>query len=142
MSQKKQNLFTLGTTLVFLGDLFIFFIFAFLGRAEHGLDINLSAVFFTALPFILAWFVVGGVLGTFSNEAVKDIQSTIKTTALTWSFAGPLGLVFRGLILQGIPALSFVLLTLILVFMLLLIWRLCFSIFFIKMNSKGEPKEK
>jgi hypothetical protein len=136
MSQKKQNLFTLGTTFLFLGDLFIFILFSFLGKAEHGLDINLPAVFFTALPFILAWFVVGGVLGAFSYEAVKDIQSTIKTTALTWSFAGPLGLVFRGLIHQGIPALSFVLLTLILVFMLLLVWRITFTIFFVKLNQK------
>lgn len=136
MSHKKQNLFTLGTTFLFLGDLFIFILFSFLGKTEHGLEINLPAVLFTALPFILAWFVVGGVLGAFSYEAMKDIQSTIKTTALTWSFAGPLGLVFRGLILQGIPALSFVLLTLILVFMLLLVWRITFTIFFVKLNQK------
>lgn len=136
MSQIKQNLFSLGTVFLILGDLFIFLIFAFLGKVEHGLYINFSSVFFTALPFILAWFVVGGLLGAFNYEAVKTMQSTVKMTALTWIFAGPLGLLLRGIILQGVPVFAFVLVTLILVFMLLLVWRICFTIFFIKLNKK------
>jgi hypothetical protein len=134
MSKDQQSSFALGSVLLFLGDMCVFLLFVYMGRVEHDLELSITSIFITALPFMLAWVVLGGLIGSFQYTAVKSVKDSLKKTTLAWLMAGMLGLVIRGILLQSIPALPFVLVTLGLILVLLLVWRISFSILFVKIK--------
>lgn len=118
--------YTLGSVSLFLGDMMIFLLFAFLGRIEHEMEIALGSILFTALPFMIAWCVVGSFTGIFRPESVKNIKAVFVSTTTTWFIAGSLGLLLRGLFLQAAPSVVFALVTIGLMLILFLIWRITF----------------
>jgi hypothetical protein len=134
MSKDQRSSFALGSVLLFLGDMFVFLLFVYMGRVEHEMERSIYSIFITALPFMLAWVVLGGLIGSFQYTAIKSVKDTLKKTTLAWLMAGLSGLVIRGVLLQSIPALPFVLVTLGLILVLLLVWRISFSIFFVKIK--------
>jgi hypothetical protein len=133
-SKDEPQFFALGGSFLFLGDMFLILLFVILGRIEHAMDLRISSIIFTSLPFMIAWMVVGGSMGAFHYHAVKNYKDVFLKTTLAWLFAGLLGLAIRSIMLQSIPALPFVLVTLGLMLVLLLVWRFTFSFFFVVMR--------
>jgi hypothetical protein len=135
-SKDGPEFFALGGVLLFLGDMFIILLFVLLGRLEHAMEVSLPSILFTALPFMISWMVVGGSMGAFHYISVKSFKAVFMKTTVAWLIAGLLGLALRGIIMQSIPALPFVLVTLGLILVLLLVWRFSFSFFFVKMKGR------
>jgi hypothetical protein len=110
---------------IWLTDVAVLLLFAAIGRQNHGESNPLSAIISTALPFVIAWSLVGW--------AAKQIQPRprwqwIWQSALTNIVACALGLGLRALWLQrGIP-LSFALVTLAVTTLFLIMVRVAYSV--------------
>jgi hypothetical protein len=125
-----------------LGDVIVFLVFSFIGRRSHGEETGLQAagqVIWTALPFLLAWFIIAPFLGAFRREALSDPKKMARKTLQAWVCAWPLGLFLHFLFKQEMPSLSslisFGLVSLISNSIFLSLWRLPFA-FINKKNNR------
>lgn len=91
-------------------------VFAGVGKASHSAvdgSLDLIAVLVTAFPFLVSWFLVAPLIGSYRPEATKDISSAAIQTTKAWALAVPLGCILRGVIKGYIPPVPFVVVTLI-----------------------------
>ena len=91
-------------------------VFAGVGKASHSTvdgSLDLVAVLVTAFPFLVSWFLVAPLLGSYRPEATKDISSAAIQTTKAWALAVPLGCILRGVIKGYVPPVPFVVVTLI-----------------------------
>jgi hypothetical protein len=117
------------------GDALVFIIFAVIGRQSHGEDAGLGAagqVIWTALPFLLSWFLISPFIGAYRRELMADPKKMVRATFLSWIAAWPLALVLHFLFNRELPSVStvvtFGLVTLISNSVLLSVWRVPFAI--------------
>eukprot|EP00568_Trieres_chinensis_P000586 CAMPEP_0183293930 /NCGR_PEP_ID=MMETSP0160_2-20130417/2448_1 /TAXON_ID=2839 ORGANISM="Odontella Sinensis, Strain Grunow 1884" /NCGR_SAMPLE_ID=MMETSP0160_2 /ASSEMBLY_ACC=CAM_ASM_000250 /LENGTH=247 /DNA_ID=CAMNT_0025455143 /DNA_START=44 /DNA_END=787 /DNA_ORIENTATION=+ len=97
-------------------DLVAFLAFAAVGKASHSPDgsLDLAAVFATAFPFLLSWYVTSPFLGCYDPQSTaRGVKSAVTTTAKGWIVAVPLGCALRGVIKGYVPPLPFVIVTMI-----------------------------
>lgn len=109
-----------------LGDVFVFLIFATLGRGSHGETTGIAAlpeVVVTAAPFAIGWFLVAPFVGAFRRDVVANPRTMAIRTTLAWILAWPVGLLLRWLFVRRIPPLSFALIVLSFNLAVLLVWR-------------------
>jgi Protein of unknown function (DUF3054). len=130
-TQRTRSLWLLAA-----GDVVVFLIFAVIGRRSHGEEAGLQAVLqvaWTALPFILAWFLVAPFVGAFRHEIVHDPKKIEVKTLQSWIAAWPVGLFLHFLFKQELPTISslvsFGLVTLISNALFLSLWRFPFALF-------------
>mmetsp|Transcript_1891 Transcript_1891/g.5002 ORF Transcript_1891/g.5002 Transcript_1891/m.5002 type:complete len:167 (-) Transcript_1891:514-1014(-) len=91
-------------------------VFAGIGKASHSAvdgSIDPLAVLATAFPFLLSWFLVAPLVGSYKPGATRDVSSAAVQSARAWIIAVPLGCVLRGVIKGYVPPLPFVLVTMI-----------------------------
>lgn len=96
-------------------DIVSILIFAAVGKASHSADgsIDLVAVGITAFPFLLSWFSITPLLGSYDSLATQDPVGALLYTARGWGLAVPVGCAIRGVIKGYIPPTSFVIVTMI-----------------------------
>lgn len=113
---------------LFVGDLLVLTLFAAVGRASHSIETSgIRAVVNTAVPFMIAWLLVGLVLGMYSGKALYPLGRVIWKTLLAGLIAGPLGVALRAL-WQSRPIIwTFVLVATGTTTLMLLIWRAVWS---------------
>lgn len=116
--------------LLAVGDLLALLLFVWIGRRSHALSImDVTAVFKTAAPFIIGWFVVTPWFGLFQAEVNQSWQKLLPRLLLAWVvIGGPLSLILRTLFL-GRPLLTgiipmFALITMVVTTLFFIIWRL------------------
>ena len=120
-----------------LGDLIVFVAFAAIGRARHNLTApegDILATINTAMPFTVAWLVVGAATGAFHGKALYPLTRVLWRTFRAAVIAGPLGVVLRAALLAGpelrrfpiIPT-SFLLVATGVTTLLLILWRVLWS---------------
>jgi FlaA1/EpsC-like NDP-sugar epimerase len=112
------------------GDMFVLILFVLLGRASHSVQAGqgaLMAFVNTAAPFILAWVLVGTVVGMYSGRALYPLGRVIWRTALADLIAAPLGVVMRAVWLARPVAASFVVVAMLVTLVMMLIWRVGWS---------------
>ncbi len=113
-----------------LGDLIALIIFAAVGRASHDLVATqgvLRATLNTAAPFMLAWLLVGMVLGMYHGTALYPLKRVLWRTALAGVIAGPLGVAIRALWLRRPIIWVFMLVATATSTLALLVWRVGWS---------------
>lgn len=111
-----------------LGDLFVFLLFAYVGKSSHQMEITWLGLIETAAPFILGWFVVGYFTGIFKPSAYASFGQAIIKTALTWLVAGPVGLALRAIIFQEGFDLTFAIVTMISIAIFMMVWRTIYTL--------------
>ena len=96
-------------------DFISILLFAAVGKASHAPDgsIDFVAVLITAFPFVLSWFLITPLMGSYNRIATEDAIGSLTYTARGWSLAVPVGCALRGLIKGYIPPTSFVIVTMI-----------------------------
>jgi hypothetical protein len=110
---------------IWLTDVAALLLFAAIGRQNHGESNPLSAILTTALPFIIAWSLVGWVAGQLHR---RPGWQWIWQSAVANIIASGIGLGIRALWLQrGIP-LSFALVALGVTTLFLLLVRIIYSL--------------
>lgn len=110
-----------NTALLVAGDAAALLLFAAVGRANHGLDLDALQ---TALPFLLGWFPSAALLGGFGPEARgKGVASAATTAAKCWAVGIPAGLLLRGLSKGYVPPTPFIIVSLVANAVLLVGWR-------------------
>jgi hypothetical protein len=109
-----------------LGDLAVFIIFVVVGQSSHRETESVASIVRVAAPFVVAWFVVGPVLGAFGRRgsaATTRPQRLLGRTGLSWVVACPAALALRALGEgHGIPS-TFALISFLFNGVLLLGWR-------------------
>lgn len=65
------------------GDVAAILVFAAIGRGNHGEGVFVGDVFATALPFLIGWFAVSPVAGTFGEEARVRRRSLFRPSSLS-----------------------------------------------------------
>jgi hypothetical protein len=106
------------------------FIFTATGKASHSADgesLDMLAVFITALPFLLSWFIISPLVGCYKPEATKDIQSAAVQATKGWAIAIPVGCILRGIIKGYVPPIPFVVVTLIATLFVLCLGRIGYT---------------
>ncbi|MEO8970612.1 MAG: DUF3054 domain-containing protein [Ktedonobacteraceae bacterium] len=95
--QKEQSTFARIATLV-VGDAIVFFIFAAIGRNNHGEASGLAAIpqiVLTAAPFAIGWFIVAPFIGVYRRVLADQPKAMAMRTALAWLLSWPVGLLLR-----------------------------------------------
>src|SRR5579859_3548969 len=121
-----------------IGDVFVFLIFAMLGRNSHNETSGLGAlpqIILTALPFALGWFLVSPFMGAFKRDLVGQPRRMAIRTGLAWLASWPVAMLLR-IVTQAlttsegwrIPNWTFFLVTLISNLVFLLVWRWPFAL--------------
>lgn len=109
--------------------------FALIGRSNHGEALDVVALAATALPFLLAWFVVSPFTGAFSREATASKAGIPKGIALGWGLAIPLAIALRGIAKGSVPPTPFILVSMAATLALLSLYR------FIHVSLLGETSD-
>lgn len=111
-------------------------IFAAVGKASHSADgsLDLAAIFTTAFPFLVSWFITSPLTGVYNDfakaggvEDENDFLNAFKTTVKGWAIAVPLGCIGRGLIKGYVPPVPFVIVTLVATLVILSIGRMLYT---------------
>ena len=77
-----------------LGDLAVFALFVFAGRAEHGI-VQEAAFWRTALPFAAVWFALSPWLGAFRASTLTSAGASAWRIPLIWLLCGVIAVVLR-----------------------------------------------
>ncbi len=107
---------------VVLGDMAVFLAFVILGKAEHGIALW-QALFRTALPFAVIWFVGSPWLGAYRASTLYNPRTTVWKIPLIWLLCGLVALVVRTLLTSRPWILVFALVALAIQGALLISWR-------------------
>ncbi len=110
-----------------IGDVLTFLAFAALGRRAHSMGNALDDLIATALPFLLAWFIVAPFTGAYGAGATQTPKTAAQRSALTWLVAFPLGLLLRIPIVGRLSHISFVLVAGLFTLLMLVGWRTLFA---------------
>lgn len=126
--QQRPRSHTARLLSLIVGDALVFLIFAALGRRSHGEENTIVQTVLTALPFAAGWFLVSPFVGAYRRGLEERMGKMATRTLLAWVASWPVGLLFRGIFVdQGVPPLSFALVTLVVNAALLLLWRVPFA---------------
>jgi hypothetical protein len=121
------------------GDLFVFLIFATIGRSSHGEEAGLDAILATirtAAPFAAGWFLISPFVGAFKRGLEVQPGKMALRTLLSWLAAWPVAMALRIFFVDYLinhsfnwgGIVTFSLITLITNTILLLLWRWLFAL--------------
>ncbi len=110
-----------------LGDLAVFGIFVFAGRAEHGI-IQDAAFWRTALPFAAVWFALSPWLGTFRVSTLTSARVSAWRVPLIWLVCGVIAVVLRAWLTDRTFQLAFALVAIGVQAVMLFGWRVALSL--------------
>jgi hypothetical protein len=89
-----------------LGDLLVILSFVWIGRSSHHFPVDdIGAALFTALPFIMGWFLITPWFGLYTTEVNQNWRKLLPRLLIAWGIGGMLALVLRALFL-GRPILA------------------------------------
>jgi hypothetical protein len=128
--RRTDALDTRQTTTLAAGDAVAFLVFAVVGLASHGglASDPVQNIIRTAAPFAAGWFAVAPFTGSFTQSAASSPRSMLTRTALAWLPACLIGVVLRALMRgQGLPPVTFVVITFTTVLLILGGWRVAFA---------------
>lgn len=127
MSARRRS-FGFGNVIALLiGDLVVFLLFAWLGRVEHEMTMELSEVLVSAAPFAIAWLVVGLFTGAYTARALRSAGAGALRAIQTWLIAAPWALVARSIYLGTPIILSFAAVTFGMLVVALPLWRAIYA---------------
>ena len=110
-----------------LGDLAVFALFVFAGRAEHGI-IQEAAFWRTALPFAAVWFALSPWLGAFRTSTLTSARASAWRIPLVWLLCGVIAVVLRVWLTDRTFQLTFALVAIGVQAVMLLGWRVALSL--------------
>lgn len=110
-----------------LGDLAVFALFVFAGRAEHGI-IQEAAFWRTALPFAAVWFALSPWLGAFRISTLTSVRASAWRIPLIWLLCGVIAVVLRVWLTDRTFQLTFALVAIGVQAVMLVGWRVAFSL--------------
>lgn len=79
-----------------IGDAFMIFIFAYIGRSFHGFKAIDFGLLKTAAPFLASWFLTSPLLGCYTRAATANLSKALQSFARSWAIAIPMGIALRG----------------------------------------------
>jgi hypothetical protein len=113
------------------GDTIIFLVFAALGQAQHSSSEGPSVlrIIWTAMPFILGWFLSAYALNAIAKEGFKERRVVVRRTVMTWIGGCGVGLILRSILEGHVTPLPFVVVAFGFNLVLLILWHaaLCLS---------------
>ena len=113
--------------ILYLGDIFSILLFAIIGRQSHDMSTGISAfsaVFSTAAPFIIGWFLASPWLGAFQPGSWKSAKSAVLVVLKAIIPALIVSIFVRALFEGGFSPFEFYLVTGSFMLLILVIWRL------------------
>ena len=114
-----------------IGDLVVILLFTLIGRQEHSMLVGLEgflATVNTAAPYLLAWVVVAPLLGAYRPRAWMGVASTITSLLIAFIPAVIVGSLLRALFIGRFSPPIFYLVTAGFLVLMLLAWRLLFTL--------------
>ena len=120
------------------GDILTFLAFAAIGRRAHSMGSAMDDVIGTALPFMVAWFLVAPFTGAYRADATETLVSAAKRAAITWAVAFPLGLLIRTPIVGRWAHYTFAIVAGIFTLVTLTGWRMTVTLVTTRVSQKME----
>eukprot|EP00752_Nemacystus_decipiens_P006184 g5580.t2 len=118
-----------------VGDLVALTMFAYVGRASHGMSSFDLGVLGTALPFLVAWLAVAPLLGAHTRSATATAGSAAKALLPAWGLAMPVAIFLRALSKGGeVPPVPFAVTSMVFTLAALMAWRQLYT----AVNPTGE----
>jgi hypothetical protein len=120
-----------SSLLLYLGDIFFILLFAIIGRQSHDMSTGVAAfaaIFNTAAPFIIGWLLVAPWLGAYQPEAWENAKSAIHSVLKAILPALLVGILVRAFFEGGFSPVVFYLVAGTFMLLLLVIWRLIYTL--------------
>ena len=114
--------------------------FAAIGRGSHAEGMDILGVLGTALPFLVGWFLISPLMGSYSREATKTKGAIPSGLLLGWATSIPVALGFRGLLKGSVPPTPFIVVSLVSTLLSLCIFRYMY-ISLVGSTSDDETKD-
>ncbi|GAX88506.1 DUF3054 domain-containing protein [Effusibacillus lacus] len=121
--------------LLLAGDILMLILFALMGQSEHKTYTTFQGTLETAAPFVIAWLIVGLVLGLYKLQHYRSFASMFKRTLIVWILAIPFGMMLRNLYLNSALKIPFLIVALVSTLILLSIWRIIFVWIYNRRNA-------
>ncbi|CAM9985335.1 unnamed protein product [Scytosiphon promiscuus] len=107
-----------------VGDVVALTMFAYVGRASHGMGSFDLGVLLTALPFIIGWLAISPILGAHTRSATATAGSAAKALLPAWGVSIPAGIFLRALSKGGeVPPVPFAVTSMVFTLAALMAWR-------------------
>ncbi|CAB1101459.1 unnamed protein product [Ectocarpus sp. CCAP 1310/34] len=118
-----------------VGDAVALTMFAYVGRASHGMAAFDLGVLLTALPFLIGWLAVSPLLGAYTRSATETPGGAAKALLPAWGISIPVGIFLRALSKGGeVPPVPFAVTSMIFTLAALMAWRQLYT----AINPTGE----
>ncbi|PDO09366.1 MAG: hypothetical protein BLM47_12890 [Candidatus Reconcilbacillus cellulovorans] len=128
MTSRSQSVSLGQLLLLLLGDMAALFLFAAVGRSEHGMAFSVRETWLAAWPFMAAWIPAGVATGLYRARAFnRSYGEAIGRACLAALIAVPLALALRWLAYGKTPFTTFAVASLVFVAAFASAWRLLFS---------------
>ena len=117
--------------ILIIGDVLVLLSFVWIGRDSHNLStVDIAAGLFTALPFIIGWFLITPWFGIYKEAISQSWRKLVPRLLPAWVVAAPVTLILRALFLgRPVPAgiiPTFALVSFIYIGLVALVWRLVY----------------
>lgn len=112
-------------------------LFAIIGRLSHDMEMTVTGILQTAVPFVTAWIVTGVMLGLYRAPAVTRFSRAWRSTVLVTLVSVPIALVIRAYQLnEGAVVVLFQLVSWGGLLLFMLPWRLVLATFYSKISPR------
>jgi len=107
-----------------IGDAVVFALFPLLGSANHDTSLSADTFLRTALPFAVAWAIVGFTAGAYATRTLRSPGQTLARVPGAWLLAGIAAAYVRVVAFDRPFSLSFAIVAIALTGAMLVGWRL------------------
>ena len=108
------------------GDLLSLLAFAAIGRSNHGEGVDIAGIVTTAAPFLLSWFLVSPLLGSYSRSATSSKGGAPVGLLAGWAVSMPIAVGLRGLVKGEMPPTPFIVVSMVATLTILSLWRVLY----------------
>jgi len=116
--------------LLAIGDLIALLVASSVLRLLYGGRLILDAIVWkTAAPFIIVWIVGAPYIDAFTQNALRDRREALLSLFRAWRVCMPFAVFVRAQSMGFAPPLHFIVALLLLTYVFLALWRLCYVIF-------------
>lgn len=109
---------------VIFGDIFLIFLFPFLGGASHASSVTVEGFTRNFVPFALTWLIVGAIGGAFKLGTIRSFRLAYTRLPALLAASGLIAVILRIVVFDRPFSFTFTIIAIAVTTLLITIWRI------------------